>query len=235
MHKESDKNMNTTTHVSNLKKQHDELSNLINAISAHPITISNEITIGENTLQNPTLCQIWDAINNILIGSPYENKCGYYGVLGIIKAILKDILCYEDLCSCELKQQLKNTIELIDYLEKTLECVNCDDDCPELIGKLFCLLVRLIILLSSIITKIIILILYCDDDYTHCTYEGLVNHGFCKCLICEFERELCEFEELIHDFKRLSIDFTKCDMRHYNSCENTICKSDCHSCNKFGK
>lgn len=230
--------MNTNTGVYHLKKQHDELLNLINVMSMHPVNISNQITIGESTLHNPTLCQVWDAINNVLIGSPYENKCGYYGVLGIIKAILKDVLYYENLCNCEFEKQLKDTIELIDYLEETLECVNCDDNCPELIGKLFCLLVRLIISLSNIITKIIILILHCDDYYAHCTYEGLINDGFCKCLIFDLERELCEFEELIHDFKNLSIDFAKCDMKHCNSCkksDNKTCKSDCHYSNKFCK
>ena len=117
--------MNTNTGVYHLKKQHDELLNLINVMSIHPVNISNQITIGESTLHNPTLCQIWDAINNVLIGSPYENKCGYYGVLGIIKAILKDVLYYENLCNCEFEELIHDFKNLsIDFAKCDMKHVN---------------------------------------------------------------------------------------------------------------
>lgn len=215
--------MANKVYADRLKEQYDILSNLMNdmTVASYDGT-EEEMVIAGQTVTNHNICTIWNIAKRILVGRANDPDDG---VLQRLADILQDALDDTDpddiIKNCALRREIKRTIELIECLIKAIENTNCDPDCPEEVGRLYCLLLRLILLALAIIVKFIILFRFCKDCYSTCVPGGRLNKGFCECLIDELKEELDDVKDLIDDFTKLAFDFMKCSMHQckYNDNE----------------
>lgn len=216
--------MNKEMYVGRLKEQQNDLlgllSNIDDQIDNFNFGLADKAKLyqGEETLiQAPgipavkgkgiTPCQIWDIIKGLLVGFPLFFTDG---ILNELYELLEDIIEDDDITNCKLKEQLENALEILDELIDTVETLNCVGKCEELVGKLFCIVVELILEMVEIIAKIIILLIFCNNCGMECSSKGKVTYNFCKCLTHELAEELCDFEELIEKLNDLAMDFIEC-------------------------
>lgn len=213
--------MANKVYADRLKEQYGVLSKLMNDM----VIVSYDGTEeeGGQTVTTSTLCAIWNAVKEALVGDP--TSATDEGVLQALVGILEEALAEEDpdliIRNCALRREIERTIKLIECLINVIRSINCNPNCPEEVGRLFCLLVRLILLVLAIIAKLIILFIFCRDCYSTCVAGGRLNKGFCECLIDELKEELDDLKDLIDDFSDLAFDFMECSMQQcgYNDYE----------------
>ncbi|WP_042272968.1 hypothetical protein [Faecalimicrobium dakarense] len=188
-----------------------------------------------------TPCDIFDIIKCILVGSPCSHHCwqtaqaqleemgfcphpGHEGILDRLCEELEDVICNVD--NHRLKKQLERALDLCKCLKQTLKSINCIDGASHLVGKLFCILLQVILLVVSIIVKIIVLLAFCKHEHT-CND---VTSSFCDCLICDLEKELDEIQKLIEKLGDLAIAFIKFAAKkcrpHNDNCHDDKCNDD---------
>lgn len=175
-----------------------------------------------------TPCQIWEIIRWVLVGCPPCDSgwitgpsalslesmgitsSGFNGILDELCEELKDLLESGDVKNCDLKEQLKRALDLCKCLSASIKAINCIDDAEHLVGRLFCLLVQIILLIIAIIVKILVLLGVCND----CNCSGnTVASSFCKCLICDLKEELDQIQKLIEELNDLAIAFIRFSMK----------------------
>lgn len=214
---------NINEYKSSLELCSSNLINLLNGLQQKTLLDGNvDFTQGSITFQS---CDIFNWIKKELVGECSTQN----GVLDDICEILKCILLSDTVKNCELKKQLIKALQLCECLAQAIKHTNCYYDMEQLIGRLFCLLVQIIISVLSIIAKIISLLILCRGNcgnfFTGCN-NGEVLSSFCKCLICDLENELDQIENLIDELNQIAVMFAicrwkkcKCD-RHYLNCTN---------------
>lgn len=185
-----------------------------------------------------TPCDIFNFIKYILVGGssepvwmPVSNEQlvergisvgnGYGGILDHLCEELKETISYVD--NNKLRKQLVRALELCKCLSQTLETISCIDCAFHLVGKLFCLLLEIILAIVSIIVKIILLIVICDEK---CTSDK-VRGSFCDCVICELEKELDDVEELIEELTNIAIAFIRFASKDCKCKDSWGCKDHC--------
>lgn len=206
------------------------------------IGLTEEKYLDANTRVYLTPCQIWRIIKYFLVGESYDLydakvKLDFQkdlsfnldnGILNELSEELESLMDSNYVKNCKLREELKRAFRLSECLAEAIRQISCNDNCEFLVGKLFCLLVQIILLIISIIAKIIILLIFCSDCIS-CNDEKDVRSSFCDCLICDLEKELDEIEELIDELIKLAIAFIKCGSKK--------CKHDehhgCDYCNIY--
>lgn len=223
--------MEKKTYIEQLKDQYNDLTNVMNMIT-EPIAETKNID-GNN---EERIINIWENSKYFLLDIEAEiteesidAKHNEHGILGIISRILRQISKDHDLRNCELIKQLKRAADTIDCLEDVIENFHYNWKCKELIGELFCLIVKIILELLSILAKIIVLLIFCKDCYASCKKEDQIEFSFCECLICDLEKELDYFETLIDELADLNIKFAKCSIKkcHHKHIDDE-CDCGCH-------
>lgn len=201
-----------------------ENKNYINGLQICSSNLINVTTMlgPEGLLGHPhiTPCDIFDFIKCILVGSPCPHSCwsmaqsqfeemninlhhGHDGILDRLCDALEEAIC--DVENHRLKKALERALDLCRCLAQTLRSISCIDGACHLVGKLFCILLQVILLVVSIIVKILVLLAFCKDNDT-CND---VNSSFCDCLICDLERELDDIQKLIEELGDLAIAFVE--------------------------
>lgn len=197
--------------------------------------VSSQKFFGQN---NYTPCNIFNFIKYILVGGDSEpvwmpvskaelddigikQENGRGGILDYICYELREVIPYVD--NNKLRKQLVRALELCQCLSQTIETISCIDCAFYLVGKLFCLLLEIILAIVSIIAKILLLLTICDEK---CTSDK-VRGSFCGCVICELEKELDEIEELIEELTDLAIAFIRFASKDCKCKEGWECKDHC--------
>lgn len=231
---------NISDYKANLESYSSDLMKLLNGIN-------QQIALEEAYQQFFTPCDLWALIKYILVGgSCYtteftdEIKAAIVndGILDRICDDLRDLLRDGNIQNCALKEQLKRALKICRCLADTLRTINCNDKCRGLVGKLFCILVKLILLIVAIIAKILILLAFCNNGSMSC--QDKLAAAFCNCLICDLSKELDQVEDIIDELSKLAIAFIKCTMKNCRPCNDhkyDNCKCDnknnncCNCCN----
>lgn len=214
--------MTKKIYADRLKEQYDILSNLMNDITTASYDgTEGRLVIAEQEVLDPIFCNIWNIAKFILVGNPSNPNDGVLQALIDILQEALDVPYPDGIKNCALRREIERAIDLGECLINVIGITNCNSNCPEEVGRLLCLLVRLILLVLAIIAKFILLFIFCTDCYTSCVAEGRLNKGFCECLIDELKEELDDVKDLIDDFSDLAFDFMDCSMQQcgYNDYE----------------
>ncbi|MCC0650803.1 hypothetical protein [Clostridioides sp. ZZV15-6598] len=231
---------NLEYYKNNLESHSSDLMKLV-------IGLTQEECLNTNSRAYLTPCTIWRIIKYFLVGESYDLSATKIkldfqedlnfnldnGILNELCEELEDLIDSNYVQNCKLREALKRALKLCECLAEAIKQINCNDKCEFLVGKLFCLLVQIILLIIAIIAKIIILLIFCSDCIS-CNDKKDVKSSFCDCLICDLEKELDQIEELIDELIKLAISFIKCGSKKckhddYNECD---CKhEEHHECN----
>lgn len=129
---------------------------------------------------------------------------------------------------CSLKYayaaQLERLSCILSLLINRVESVYCNINCPEIMGKFLCLLVRTLTELLDLSIKLTTL-----TNYQCCT--DLISSTFFNCLVCYFVDDITELENLIRELNDIISDFVNCNMdscspcyvAKYSNCEKYKC------------
>ncbi|MCJ0224151.1 hypothetical protein JY758_11230 [Clostridioides difficile] len=187
------------------------------------IGLTQEEYVNTNARDYLTPCKIWRIMKYFLVGESYDLSDKKFksdfqenlnfnldnGILNELCEELEDIIDSNYVQNCKLREVLKRAFKLCKCLAEAIKQINCNDKCEFLVGKLFCLLVQIILLIVNIIVKIILLLIFCKDC-DKCNDDKDAKSCFCECLICDLEEELNKAEELIDTLIKLAIEFIKC-------------------------
>lgn len=219
-------------------------NNLMNFVTM----VNSEGFAANGSGYKPTPCQIWEFIRYVLVGCPpcdsgwnppvlaasTDGIVFPSGILYTLCDALKGILNSGYVQNCDLKEQLKRALDLCKCLSASIKAINCIDNVEHLVGRLFCLLVQIILLLVDIIVKILVLLGVCNN--CNCSSSNKVAFSFCKCLVCDLEKELYQIQKLIEELSDLAISFIRFSMKKCMPChdKHDDCKWDCgckkHNC-----
>lgn len=198
---------------------------------------------GESLQPRLTPCEIWEIIQYVLVDLgtvTTETKEKYIadinyedidGILGFLIDLIEDLLESGLVVNCDLKEELKRFQRLLICLAETIEQVNCNDNAEILVGRLFCILLQLILVILAIIAKFIVLLFICNN--TECNMDKVAS-SFCKCLFCDLSDELDELAKLIEELREIAIEFIKrsaerCKFeKKHHECD---CHKEHHKCN----
>ncbi|ENY8919925.1 UNVERIFIED_CONTAM: hypothetical protein C3P01_17465 [Clostridioides difficile] len=228
--------------IKNLEYYKNNLELYSNNLMKLVTSLAKDEVLNTNTINYATPCTIWKIIKYFLVGEGYDlsglktelkfkenlDFSLNNGILNEICCELESLINSNYIKSCKLKEELKEASKIFKCLIEAIKQVNCNDKCEFLVGKLFCLLVKIILLIVAIITKIILLLIFCNDC-DKCNDDKDVNSYFCKCLICDLEEELNRAEELIDELIKLAIEFIKYSSKR---CKYDKCYEDeyCNTC-----
>lgn len=232
--------MNKEIYVGKLREQQSSLLGLLEDVNKQIDNVNAKI-VGEAQLDSEVAiqvvpkvslqsgvdpCEIWNIIKGFLVGFPLFFT---EGILDELYETLEEITQDDDITNCKLKGELEKALDILEELIDVIETLNCIDRCEELVGKLFCILVELILEIIEIIAKIIILLIFCNSCGMECSSQGKVAYNFCKCLTHELSEELCDLDDLIEELSELATDFIECTQEGgHHHCDD---KPGHHHCN----
>lgn len=161
-------------------------------------------------------CVLWNDIKEVLI-NPSTTPATTPAYIPLLCQTLRCFLEQTPRIGFGVAAQIERFLCLAESLNTRLDSVSCNNNCPELVGDLFCLLLQILGRLFAAVTKASTLMYYNDCDINPINGNQIVQ-SFIQCIACDFINDLCELEKLIAEISALVVGFATCDMQNCTPC-----------------
>ncbi|MEG2984476.1 MAG: hypothetical protein RR835_07240 [Peptostreptococcaceae bacterium] len=164
-------------------------------------------------------CSSWQIIRNLLLVNSGGSNPGLIQILcDTLDCISKKVTGLGH----GLASQFERFACLCKSLRDRLDCIVCNETCPEILGDFLCLLLQILTKLISAVSKSATLVYYADCDRTSANANSIVV-AFFDCMACDFVNDLCELERLVNELNAIVIGFATCNLQQCTPCYVAPC------------